>query len=211
MLERHPDTMTDSEIYQMINSWVRTKTPESIFIDYKKYLNYKTHKDKIKLAKDISSFANTKGGCLIYGIDEQREGDKSVSIPREKYGMTPIDDNIIDLENVLTSIISPTLPDIRIKQIKLEHEPSKVVYLFWHSKSWFAPHMVSGFKHTRYYKRGNFKAEPMQEHEIEAKYRERLAAYEYTDQFIKNIDYGFGYRGASRSILKLAIAPLYLI
>jgi len=211
MLEKHPDTLTDSELYQKINSWVLTRNPESIFLDYKRELNFSKNKEKIELAKDISSFANYQGGCLIYGIDEEREDDKSIPFPKKEYGILPIEANVIDIENILTSIISPALPDLRIRTIMLEHEPSKVVYLLWHSKSWFAPHMVSGFKHTRYYKRGNFKAEPMQEHEIEAKYRERHATYEYTYNYIKNIDYGFGYRGANRSILKLAIAPLYLI
>jgi hypothetical protein len=211
MLEKHPDTMSDSELYKKINSWVRTKTPESSFLDYKRDLNFGSQKEKIELAKDISSFANSAGGCLIYGIDEQREGEKSIPIPKEQYGILPIEGNVIDIENILTSIISPSLPDLTIRTITLEHEPDKVVYLLWHSKSWFAPHMVTGFKHTRYYKRGNFKAEPMQEHEIEAKYRERIATYEYTGHYIKNIDYGLPYTGANRSILKIAVAPLYLI
>jgi hypothetical protein len=211
MLEKHPDTFTDSELYQKINSWVLTRIPESIFLDYKRELNFSRKKEKIELAKDISSFANSQGGCLIYGIDEEREDDKSIPIPKKEYGILPIEANVIDIENILTSIISPPLPDLRIRTIMLEHEPSRVVYLLWHSKSWFAPHMVSGFKNTRYFKRGNFKAEPMQEHEIEAKYRERLATYEYTEHYIKNIDYGLHYTGAHRSILKLAIAPLYLI
>jgi len=70
MLNKHPDSLNDSQLYEIINSWVRTQTPESLFLDYKRELNFKTQKDKIELAKDISSFANTEGGCLIYGIDE---------------------------------------------------------------------------------------------------------------------------------------------
>jgi hypothetical protein len=211
MLEKHPDTLTDSELYQKINSWVLTMNPESIFLDYKRELNFSNKKEKIELAKDISSFANSQGGCLIYGIDEEREAEKSIPIPKKEYGILPIQANVIDIENILTSIISPPLPDLRIRTIKLEHDLSKVVYLLWHSKSWFAPHMVSGFKDVRYYKRGNFKAEPMQENEIETKYRERLATYEHTNNYVKNIDFGLHYTGANRSILKLAIAPLNLI
>lgn len=161
MLEKHPDALTDSELYQKINSWVLTTNPESIFLDYKRELSFSNKKEKIEIAKDISSFANSQGGCLIYGIDEEREADKSIPIPKKEYGILPIQSNVIDIENILNSIISPPLPDLRIRAVKLEHDPSKVVYLLWHSKSWFAPHMVSGFKDARYYKRGNFKAEPM--------------------------------------------------
>ena len=53
--------MTDTELYEKIDSWVSTKTPESIFIDYKKELKFNDQKEKIDLAKDVSSFANTKG------------------------------------------------------------------------------------------------------------------------------------------------------
>jgi hypothetical protein len=61
MLDKHPDTLTNSEIYQKIHSWVRTKIPESIYLDYKRELNFQNEKEKIELAKDISSFANTEG------------------------------------------------------------------------------------------------------------------------------------------------------
>lgn len=40
MLEKHPDTIIDLEIYQKVDSWVRTKMPESVFLDYKRELNF---------------------------------------------------------------------------------------------------------------------------------------------------------------------------
>ncbi|MBU4447786.1 MAG: ATP-binding protein, partial [Proteobacteria bacterium] len=171
MLEKHPDTMSDSELYQKIHSWVHTKTPESIFLDYKKELFFETQKQKIELGKDISSFANTKGGCLLYGIDEDRQSIDSAPIPKIEYGMVPINRQLIDIENILGSIISPTLPELRIRQVSLEHDTSKIVYLIWHPKSWVAPHMVNGFKNNKYYKRGNFKSEPMEEHEVDILYQ----------------------------------------
>jgi len=70
--------------------------------------------------------------------------------------------------------------------------------------------MVSGFKHTRYYKRGNFKSEPMQEHEVEFKYRERSATFNHTKDFIDKIDYGTKHIHPSSRFLKIAVAPLYL-
>ena len=70
---------------------------------YKRELNLKTQKDKIEIAKDISSFANTEGGCLIYGVDEEREGENSIPIPKEQYGMDHFAGDIIDIENILTS------------------------------------------------------------------------------------------------------------
>ena len=210
MLEKHPDTMTDTELYEKIDSWVSTKTPESIFIDYKKELKFNDQKEKIDLAKDVSSFANTKGGCLLYGIDEDRHNKDSAPIPKEDYGIEPIKGELIDVENILSSIISPPLPELRIRQISVENKVDKYVYLIWHPKSWMAPHMVSGFKNNRYYKRGNFKSEPMEEHEIDLLYQARSLSNIKLKDFIKNIDYGLNHVHQSDFYLKIIACPLYL-
>ncbi len=210
MLEKHPDTMTDSEIYQIIDSWVRTKTPESIFIDYKRELRFNNEKEKINLGKDISSFANTKGGCLLYGVDEDKHSKDSAPVPKEYYGIDKIERDLIDIENILNSIISPPLPELRIRRIPLEHNVGKFVYLIWHPKSWIAPHMVSGFKNNRYYKRGNFQSEPMEEHEVELLYQARSLSNNKLREFINNIDYGLNHLDQSDFHLKVIASPFYL-
>ncbi len=210
MLEKHPDTMTDSEIYQKIDALVRTKTPESIFFDYKKELKFNNEKEKIELAKDISSFANTNGGCLLYGIDEDRHSIDSAPIPKGDYGIEKIKGELIDIENILGSIISPPLPELRIRQIPVENKVDKFVYLIWHPKSWMAPHMVSGFKNNRYYKRGNFKSEPMEEHEIDLLYQSRNLSNIKLRNFLNNIDYGLNYIDKSECYLKVIASPFYL-
>lgn len=210
MLEKHPDTMSDSDLYQKIHSWVHTKTPESIFLDYKKELFFETQKQKIELGKDISSFANTKGGCLLYGIDEDRQSIDSAPIPKKDYGMEPINRQLIDIENILGSIISPALPELRIRQISLEHDISKIVYLIWHPKSWVAPHMVSGFNNNRYYKRGNFKSEPMEEHEVDLLYQARSLTNIKLKDLLNNIDYGLNHLHQSDYYLKIIASPLFL-
>ena len=210
MLEKHPDTMSDTELYEKINSWVRTKTPESIFLDYKRELNLYTEKEKIDLGKDISSFANTKGGCLLYGVDEERQNKESAPIPKQDYGIEPIKGDLIDIENILNSIIFQPLPEIRIRRIRLDHNPGKYVYIIWHPKSWIAPHMVSGFKNNRYYKRGNFKSEPMEEHEVDLLYQARSLTNIKLIDFIKNIDYGLNHIHQSQFYLKIIASPYYL-
>jgi hypothetical protein len=134
----------------------------------------------------------------------------SIPTPKEPYGIPPIIFDIIDIENILTSIIAPQLPDLRIRVICLQHDPSKYVYLIWHSKSWFSPHMVSGYKHFKYYKRGNFKTESMQEYEVRKKYEENILIFSRTEDYIKNIDYGLQYISGSSYVLKMAVVPLLL-
>ena len=71
--------------------------------------------------------------------------------------------------------------------------------------------MVIGFKDGRYYKRGNFKSEPMQEHEVEAKYKEKLISSSKIEEYISNIDYELRHISDAAYLLKIAICPLLLL
>jgi len=51
---------------------IQYKDPETKYIDYKRELPKNKRKDTIDLLSDVSSFANTSGGHLIYGIEEAR-------------------------------------------------------------------------------------------------------------------------------------------
>ena len=48
---------------------VQDKIPESRTLDYKRELPPQTDAGNKELLKDISAFANTVGGYLIYGIE----------------------------------------------------------------------------------------------------------------------------------------------
>ena len=45
---------------------------ESLTVEFKRELAAATRGEKREVAKDISAFANTAGGWLIYGVDENR-------------------------------------------------------------------------------------------------------------------------------------------
>ena len=52
---------------------IENEVPESKTIEYKQALNLKTDSEKKEFLADISSFANTSGGDLIYGIAENEK------------------------------------------------------------------------------------------------------------------------------------------
>lgn len=129
---------------------IENKIKESLTLDYKSELGQNE-----EIAKDISAFANTLGGTIVYGIHEEET--------------IPVSFNWIDskgirerIENVILSHIQPKLEGHKIASIENPDDPSKAIFIVNIPESLKAPHMV---KH-RYYKRYNFQSVPMEDHEV---------------------------------------------
>ncbi|MDK2822937.1 MAG: hypothetical protein PWP71_855 [Clostridia bacterium] len=114
---------------------------------------------KDEISKDVSSFANSAGGVIIYGIKELEEGRTIRLELDEGYD---INDRINKewLENVIYSRISPKIEGIYINPIEIKN--GKVIYVVIIPQSTTA-HMAGNY---RYYKRRNFKSEPMEDYEV---------------------------------------------
>lgn len=50
---------------------IQDAVSESLVLDYKEAINWRKEKRK-EIGKDISAFANTEGGMLIYGMKEEK-------------------------------------------------------------------------------------------------------------------------------------------
>jgi len=139
-----------------LKSLIKNEVQENIHLDYKdgRAIN---RKKRNEIAKDVSAFANSDGGILIYGIRE--EGYLPVEIDQG------VDHSIFTrewIEEVITSNITPIINDIKIVQIPLSETNS--VFAIQIPKSYRAPHQEQSSK--RYYKRYNFKSQPMEDYEI---------------------------------------------
>jgi hypothetical protein len=218
MLPKHPDMMSDTEILNHIKYLVSNEIPKSIKHDYKGTLEVRTPKDKRELAKDVSSFANEIGGTIYYGIPEEEKevNGKKVIIPAKNYGIDSIPGIKETLENILVDTVLPKLPELWIKEVKLDNPKDKVVYIVWHPESWEAPHMVHAYKDKRFYRRGNFRAVPMEEHEVERLYLRRQSKIQGALEFIRTADFGGHLLGPSVSvetdrILRLVVCPQIVI
>jgi len=119
-----------------------------------------TDKKKNEISKDLSAFANSIGGTLIYGIQESN--DK----PRHAMALSPVDPTTISkewLDQVINSRIHPRLSGVIIKPIELtKGHAGKVVYAVSVPQSTTA-HQASDKK---YYKRFNFEALAMEDYEV---------------------------------------------
>lgn len=137
---------------------IDNQVQENIHLDYKD--SRALSKSNIsEICKDVSAFANSDGGMIIYGIREDENGHFPKNID------AGVDNKIINkewLENSINSNINPKIEGVIIKQISVSDEASAFVVSI--PKSYRAPHQ-EGSKRV-YYKRYNFKSAPMEHYEI---------------------------------------------
>jgi predicted HTH transcriptional regulator len=126
--------------------------------------------EKAELCKDVSAFANAGGGMIIYGIAEHKHDPTGTD--------QGVDSKVFDkewIENVLTTGVQPKLEHLEIAAIDL---PSKgrdrVAFVIRIGQaSALAPHQ--NVSDNKYYRRHNFKAEPMQDNEVRDAMRRSIA------------------------------------
>ncbi|HTE22898.1 AlbA family DNA-binding domain-containing protein [Flavitalea sp.] len=152
------ETFNFSDLEELIS----VKAEESIYLEFKKSGALQMS-DKVKeeISKDISAFANSDGGVIIYGMAE-------VNHVATEFSFT--DGNVITkewLENVIISGVQRVIPGITIEPVRFSNDVTKTVYVVKIPRSHHAPHMA---KTGKYYRRYNFQAVPMAEYEIRDMY-----------------------------------------
>jgi hypothetical protein len=143
---------TVSRIQKMIDEGVE----EDLHLDYKSIdsLGHDGRK-KSELSKDVSAFANSDGGIIIYGVTETE--NKPV-----KFDNKPSTVDREWIENVINSTIQNKIDNLLIHPLTLDD--GNQIFVIEVPKSLRAPHMA---KDNRYYKRYNFSSVPMEHYEIE--------------------------------------------
>jgi len=149
------------------------KTCESDFLDYKEELL-----DDEKLLKQVSAFANTHGGFLVFGIKESGKGGYPVSL----FG---IDRSVINKERMEQIVLSNVYPRLYIRTKIIEHDSDRVFLVLQIPDSYLKPHMNS--RDNKYYRRHQFEALPMTETEVGEAYRRRFTGYEKVENYISEV------------------------
>lgn len=138
---------------------VANKVKEGSQLDYKLKLPESNDKGKVELLKDISAFANTSGGYLIYGIEEKDAvADKIIGIEDFNF-----DDQKLYIENLVRTNIEPRLVGLEFQEIDLDSLHTVLIIRI--PRSWNSPHVVSFAKHWRFYARnsaGNYQMDVTQ-------------------------------------------------
>lgn len=137
---KEPALWDENDLKELIKDGVG----ESLTLDYKRAaaLTPKTEGVKNEISKDVSAFANSAGGVIVYGITEQ--GHLPVAID----GMDPNVASREWLDQVIASRIQRRIDGVRINQVRLTS--GQVVYVVDIPQSDRTPHMASD---KRFYKR----------------------------------------------------------
>lgn len=143
---------------------------ESLQLDYKDCRSLdESESKKTEISRDTSAFANSIGGIIIYGIQEDGHIPVGIDI-----GYDP---NVVPtkewLEQVVNSRVHPRIEGMVFKQIELVSRGNgRVVYAVYIPPATArAPHQAHD---KRYYKRHNFQNVMMEDYEIREKFRSSL-------------------------------------
>lgn len=137
---------------QDIQLLIDNKIDESINLDYKQSSD-DPQKDCDNLAEVISSFLNTDGGIIGFGIAESRDKDNH----RYPSSITWTKTTKERIENLLVSRVQPWSEKVVIQRIPNEKEQSEGIFVIEVPKSNHPPHMSNNV----YYQRFNFQNKPM--------------------------------------------------
>ena len=140
-----------------VNYLINNEVEESVHLDYKDGAALKKDdKGKIDITKDVSSFANSDGGILIYGISEQNHKPVKIS---------PFDGRSFTkewLEQIISNI-QPHIKGVEIFPIRIDGNISESIYVVKIPRSYNAPHMATD---NKYYKRYIFMSIAMEDYEV---------------------------------------------
>lgn len=137
--------LTEDNLLDLIVSQVA----EGRMLDYKLILPGNSDDDKREFLADVSSFANTVGGHLVFGVDE-KQGVAS-NLPGIS-GLDP-DREKLRLENMIRDGIAPRITGISIQPVQLQN--GNFVIVIHIPKSWSSPHMVTFRGGSRFFARNS--------------------------------------------------------
>lgn len=147
----------ESDLQALVND----KVPEGKTIEYKESLPSNSYQGKKEFLADVSSFANTIGGDLIFGV---REKD---GVPTKICGLENInlDTEKSRMDHLIQNCIEPRIiQNISMNPISLQN--SKIVLVLRISKSWAGPHVVKIEGHWKFYARNSSGKYPIDVQEL---------------------------------------------
>jgi hypothetical protein len=154
--------------YEHLEALVANHVPEAFDLDFKRELYGNADKDKRDLATDVAALANTAGGLLVLGIEEDRQA-RAVEAP----GVAVSDDEIRRILQIVGSGVVP-LPVFDLLPVLKPGEAGYGFIVIAVARDSLAPHAVIVNQALRYPRRNGTTTRYLSEPEVASAYRERL-------------------------------------
>jgi hypothetical protein len=145
MIGRRIEDVSEADLSSLIANAVR----EGRTIEYKQTLPGGSDGDKKEFLADVSSFANSSGGDILYGVAA------ASGVPVHVVGLSNVDKDkeSLRLESVIRDGLDPRIPGIRMQFVDVAG--SGPVLVIRVPKSWAAPHRVSFRDSSRFFSRSS--------------------------------------------------------
>jgi hypothetical protein len=142
--DKYPSQITEQDLQSLILD----REAEGKTFEYKRDVVGKVEADKKEFLYDVSSFANTNGGCLIFGMEEEK------GYPSSLVGLENVnpDQEILRLEQMLRDGVRPPIIGVESAAIALNN--GNVALVMRIPRSWNPPHQVIYQNAFRFYGRG---------------------------------------------------------
>ena len=149
---------------------VSNKIPEAFDLDFKAELYGNSDSAKRALAGDVVALANTAGGLLILGIEEDDQARASAAP-----GVSVADAEVARIRQTVASNVVP-FPSLDVLQIEDPAHPGNGLLVIAVARSPLAPHAVLVNEGLRYPRRNGATIRYLSEPEVATAYRERFAS-----------------------------------
>lgn len=147
MINKKIEDVTESDLQGLIDN----KVLEWKTIDYKKELPNNSDSAKKEFLADVTSFANSSGGDLIFGIEQDNQTGEPKLL--NGVGINNIDQEKTRLDNIIRDGVEPRILLVTIKPISLGNKAYVLIVRI--PKSWNGPHRVRFGGHAKFYARNS--------------------------------------------------------
>jgi hypothetical protein len=162
-----------------IQSLVTNQVSEEFDLDFKRELYGNRDADRRALAGDMAALANTAGGVIILGVEEN---EQAVAVRADGVDLSDAEEQ--RMRQIIASLTAP-IPTFDIIRVPEEGNPSRGYYAIAVPRSIRAPHAVIVNDGYRFPKRNGSTTRYLSEPEIAEAYRDRFFG---ADQQIRRIE-----------------------
>ncbi|MFD6925819.1 helix-turn-helix domain-containing protein [Streptomyces sp. NPDC059944] len=159
----------DAVTYAHIAALKANAVSEAYDLDFKKELYGGNDRAKRDLAGDVTALANTAGGVLLLGVDEDDQA-RAADLP----GVVLSDDEVLRYRNIVADMVHP-LPTFDIRQIEDPSRPGHGFLMIAVLRSPSAPHGVRVNEGLRYPRRNGASIIYLTESDVAVAYQDRFA------------------------------------